>query len=68
MSSTSRVRFANRIRHAALGGIEDFESLHMTCNEHFTLVNTTTGNLLSGGRIPFQGGLLVIDLEDHRYC
>jgi hypothetical protein len=69
MSSTSRVRFANRIRHTALGGIEDVESLRMTCNERFILVNTKTGNLLSEGTIPFQEGLLVIDLEDnHCYC
>jgi hypothetical protein len=68
LSSKSRVRFANRIRHAALGGIEDFESLRMTCNERFIVVNTKTGNLLSGGSVPFQEGLLVIDLEDHCYC
>jgi hypothetical protein len=68
LSSTLRVRFANRIRHAALDGIEEFESLRMTCNERFIVVNTKTGNLLSGGTVPFQEGILVIDLEDHCYC
>lgn len=59
-----RVRFVNRIRHAALGGVEDYESLKMTCNERFVVVNTKTGNLLSDGAIPFHEGLLIIDLDD----
>jgi len=67
--ASPRVRFVNRIRHAALGGIHDFESLRMTCNERFIVVNTKTGNLLSDGTVPFQEGLLVIDLDDQKhYC
>ena len=58
-----RVRLANRIRHAALGGL-DYESIFITCNERFIIVNTKTGNLLGGGSTPSTDGLLVIDLED----
>ncbi|GAX11646.1 hypothetical protein FisN_7Lh005 [Fistulifera solaris] len=63
--TSPRVRFVNRIRHAALGGIEDYESLKMTCNERYIIVSTKTGNLLSEGAIPFHEGLLVIDLDDY---
>ena len=60
------VRFANRIRHAALGGLERFEAMYMTCNERYIIVNTKTGNLLGGGASPSSGeGLLVIDLQEH---
>lgn len=57
------VRFANRVRHVALGGIDPLDSIHMTCNERFIIVNTRMGNHL--GTSPFPEGLLVIDLEDH---
>jgi hypothetical protein len=60
-----RVRFANRIRNAALGGLEYFDHIHMTCNERFIVINTKTGNLSSGSSVPYAEGLLVIDLEDH---
>ena len=58
------IRFANRVRHAALGELPPFDALFMTCNERFIIVNTKSGNLLadSGG---FTDGLLVIDLDDH---
>jgi hypothetical protein len=58
------VQLANRIRHAALGGLDDYamDSMHMTCNERFLMVNTRTGNLL--GSSPVPEGLLVIDLQD----
>jgi hypothetical protein len=61
-----RIRFANRIRNVALGGLEFFEHIHMTCNERFIVINTKTGNLSSSGSsiLPAEG-LLVIDLEDH---
>jgi hypothetical protein len=59
------VRFANRIRHVALGGIDAMDSMHMTCNERFLIVNTRTGNHL--GSSPFSEGLLVIDLQDHSH-
>jgi len=59
------VRFANRIRHAALGGLERFEGMYMTCNERFLVVNTKTGNLLGGGSSPTGDGLLVVDLKEH---
>lgn len=62
LSFPSVVRFANRIRHVALGGIETFDSIHMTCNERFLIVNTRMGNHL--GTTPFSDGLLVIDLQD----
>lgn len=61
LTSPPMIRFANRIRHAALGGIDSFDSIHMTCNERMIIVNTRTGNLL--GSSPFADGLLVIDLE-----
>jgi hypothetical protein len=60
-----RIRFANRIRNAALGGLEYFDHIHMACNERFIVINTKTGNLSSGSSVPYAEGLLVIDLEDH---
>jgi hypothetical protein len=59
-------RFANRIRHVGLGGLENsfFEGLYLTANERFVVLNTKTGNLLSGSSTPFREGLLVIDLQD----
>ena len=59
------VRFANRVRHAALGGLQDYESMYMTCNERFLIMNTKRGNLLGGGSSSTSEGLLVIDLKDH---
>lgn len=56
------VRFANRIRHVALDGIEGLDSMQMACNDRFIVANTRTGNHL--GTSPFSEGLLVIDLED----
>ena len=65
LTEPPRVRFVNRIRHAALGGIENFDSIHMTCNERLLVVNTKTGNLLGGGGgSSYSEGLLVIDLEE----
>jgi hypothetical protein len=64
-TNPTRIRFANRIRNAALGGLEYFDHIHMTCNERFIVVNTKTGNLSSGSSVPYAEGLLVIDLEDH---
>ena len=57
------VRLANQVRHVAMGGIETLDSIFMTCNERFIVVNTRRGNRL--GNSPFRDGLLVIDLEDH---
>jgi hypothetical protein len=64
-----RVRLANRIRHVALGGLSSMDSIHMTCNERFLIVNTKTGHLLptTAGGSDGSGaadGLLVIDLLD----
>lgn len=58
------VQLANRIRHAALGGLDGYamDTMHMTCNERFLIINTRTGNLL--GSSPIPEGLLVIDLLD----
>ena len=64
LTTPSRVRFANRIRHAALGGLQYYDSIHMTCNDRFIVVNTKTGNLLSDSASPYAEGLLVIDLQD----
>lgn len=64
LRSPHRVKFANRIRHAALGGMHYYDSAYMTVNERFIVVNTKTGNLLGGGSTPGTDGLLVIDLEE----
>ena len=64
LTDPPRVRFAHRVRHVALGGIESMDSIHLTCNERFVVVNTKTGNLLGEGTSPFSEGLLVIDLQD----
>eukprot|EP00980_Cylindrotheca_fusiformis_P007484 scaffold1549_cov105-Cylindrotheca_fusiformis.AAC.13 len=59
-----KTQLVNRIRHAALGGLNDsvMDSMHMTCNERFLIINTRTGNLL--GTSPIPEGLLVIDLQE----
>jgi hypothetical protein len=54
--------YVNRIRHAALGGIEYYDNILMTMNERFLIVNTKTGNLLQDGNAETDG-LLVIDLQ-----
>jgi hypothetical protein len=59
------LRFANRVRHAALGGLQYYDSMYMTCNERFLIVNTKTGNLLGGGSTSTGEGLLIIDLKEH---
>ena len=64
LTTPSRARFANRIRHAALGGLQYYDSIHMTCNDRFIVVNTKAGNLLSDSASPYAEGLLVIDLKD----
>jgi hypothetical protein len=61
-NSFGRIKFANQIRHAGLGGLENYESIYMTCNERFIIVNTKTGNLVGGGG---SDGLLIINFEDH---
>lgn len=59
--SIPQVRFANRIRHASLGGLEDWESLQMTCNDRFIVINTRqqSGEFATA----HNQGLVVIDLE-----
>ena len=59
-----RVRLANRVRHAGLGGMAVEDSIHMTCNERLLVVNTKTGHLLPNDSCAADG-LLVIDLKDH---
>lgn len=51
-----RVKFANRIRHSALGRIEHSEHLQMTCNERFLVLYTRSPSL--------EDGLLIFDLDD----
>jgi len=58
------LRLARVIRHAALGGLDRTDGLHMTCNERYIVVNTKAGNLLNESRAPYSDGLLVIDLGD----
>jgi hypothetical protein len=58
-------RFAKSVRHAALGGLQYYDSMYMACNERFLIVNTKTGNLLGGGSSSTGEGLLVIDLKEH---
>jgi hypothetical protein len=59
---SKRLNFVHRIRHAALGGHLDYESIHMTCNDRFLVLNTKMGHeLVEGGG---SDGLLVIDLEN----
>lgn len=63
-TSPPRLRFVNRIRHVALGGLHTFDSIHMTVNERFLIVNTKQGNLLpTSFAVPGADGLLVIDLD-----
>jgi hypothetical protein len=57
------LRFVRRIRHAALGGHADYESLHLSANERFVVANTKLGHELAGGRRGGADGLLVIDVE-----
>ncbi|KAI2502933.1 hypothetical protein MHU86_11520 [Fragilaria crotonensis] len=64
LTSPHRVKFVNRIRHGALGGMQYYDSAYMTANERFIVVNTKTGNLLGGGSTPCTDGLLVLDLEE----
>jgi len=61
-----RVKFVNRIRQVGLGGLEYYDSMFMTCNERFIVVNTKTGNLVGGScHCAATEGLFIIDLEEH---
>ena len=74
--STTFLRFARRIRHAALGGLEPYDPLHMTCNERFIVIATKMGNYFESQQFgeeeddglvtSFNEGLLVIDLHKHK--
>eukprot|EP00579_Thalassiosira_antarctica_P006369 CAMPEP_0201883660 /NCGR_PEP_ID=MMETSP0902-20130614/16162_1 /ASSEMBLY_ACC=CAM_ASM_000551 /TAXON_ID=420261 /ORGANISM="Thalassiosira antarctica, Strain CCMP982" /LENGTH=869 /DNA_ID=CAMNT_0048412507 /DNA_START=145 /DNA_END=2754 /DNA_ORIENTATION=+ len=66
IASERRIKFVNRIRHAGLGGLEYYDSMLMSANERFLVVNTKTGNLIgSNGARNASEGLLVIDLQEH---
>eukprot|EP00529_Nitzschia_sp_RCC80_P005332 CAMPEP_0113483128 /NCGR_PEP_ID=MMETSP0014_2-20120614/23275_1 /TAXON_ID=2857 /ORGANISM="Nitzschia sp." /LENGTH=1022 /DNA_ID=CAMNT_0000376667 /DNA_START=94 /DNA_END=3163 /DNA_ORIENTATION=+ /assembly_acc=CAM_ASM_000159 len=67
LTNPPQIRFRNRIRHVALGGINRSDTLHLTSNERFIIVNTKAGDLLTGASFPFSEGLLVIDLKDERW-
>jgi hypothetical protein len=70
LTSERTVRFVNRIRHAGLGGLEYFDSMLMTVNERFVIVNTKTGNLIGSGVGAARNatdGLLVIDLLEQSH-
>lgn len=67
LTNPPQLRFANRIRHVALGGINRYDSMYMTSNERFIIVNTKRGDLLGGASFPFSEGLLVIDLQDRLF-
>lgn len=58
-----RVKFVNRIRHAGLDGLEYFDSMLMTANERYIVVNTKAGHLIGCDGRNASEGLLVIDLE-----
>ena len=61
-----RIKFVNRIRHAGLGGLEYYDSMLLSANERFLVVNTKTGNLVgSDGSRNASEGLLVIDLQEY---
>jgi hypothetical protein len=60
------VSFANRIRHAALGGMNELDPIHMTCNERYLILSTKMGNCLYSdvaSSSTFSDGMLIIDLE-----
>lgn len=56
-SSTPSARFVKRVRHAVLGGLRNWESLQMTCNERYIVFNTRRSDTNK------KEGLVVIDLE-----
>mmetsp|Transcript_9260 Transcript_9260/g.17441 ORF Transcript_9260/g.17441 Transcript_9260/m.17441 type:complete len:876 (-) Transcript_9260:3776-6403(-) len=62
LNAVESIVYMNRIRHAALGGLEYYDNMLMTMNERYIMVNTKTGNLLDGGNSETDG-LLVIDLQ-----
>ena len=69
IAGEGRIKFVNRIRHAGLGGLEYYDSMLMSANERFLVVNTKTGNLVgSDGARNASEGLLVIDLQDYGCC
>jgi len=59
-----RVKFVNRIRHAGLDGLEYFDSMLMTANERYIVLNTKAGHLIGCDGRNASEGLLIIDLED----
>jgi hypothetical protein len=61
--ASGTLRFARRIRHAALGGHADYENLHLSANERFVVANTKLGHELAGGGRGGADGLLVVDVE-----
>ncbi len=65
LTNPERIQYVQRIRHAALGGVEFYDNIFMTLNEKFIVVNTKAGNLLDGGVNSSPEGLIVIDLEQY---
>jgi len=62
-----RIKFVNQIRHVGLGGLEYFDSMLMTANERFVVVNTKNGRHVACDETRNSTeGLLVIDL--HKHC
>lgn len=72
----AKVQLVNRIRHVALGGLEYYDHVQLTCNERYLVMNTKMGNHLApwgptgankvelGNDVcRYADGLLVIDLE-----
>ncbi len=62
LGGSNCIQYMNRIRHAGLGGMEYYDSMYMSHNERFIMVNTKTGNLVASNGKSSEG-LLVIDLE-----
>lgn len=68
LAGERRVKFVNRIRHAGVGGLEYYDSMLLTANERFLVVNTKTGNLVgSDGARNATEGLIVIDLQEEHH-
>ncbi|GFH60317.1 hypothetical protein CTEN210_16793 [Chaetoceros tenuissimus] len=64
INSKNTVVYSNRIRHISLGGIEYYDSIFLTMNERYIILNTKSGDLGSvSNASTMNDGLLMIDLE-----
>lgn len=64
IKSKKTVVYMNRIRHASLGGIEYYDSIFLTMNERYIILNTKSGDLGAvSNASTMNDGLLMIDLD-----